>query len=217
MNFLLTTVHVFTDNVDRIISTDSYGRRSMQRINTRERTGFISIDYTSRALEWINMQKLFQELLIFFHFSHMCSLVENITFAWSYDRNLASVLYKPAAVFKQFSFVHLLSKDDACPCTSSARLRGFCDPLTITETSSFCKPAVHVRTMDINIIQHKLLRSAISQGLNHIPLQPTTIAKAVVSIMHAFEQLVLILHLGQLRFPIDAARLHLHRTCLNIL
>jgi hypothetical protein len=147
----------------------------------------------------------------------MCSLVENITFALSYDRNLASVLYKPAAVFKQISFVHLLYEDDTCACSSIARLRGFCDPLTITEMSSFCKPAVHVRTMNINIIQHKLLRSALSQGLNHIPLQPTIIARAIASIMHAFKQLVLILQLDQLQFPIEAARLHLHNTCLSIL
>jgi hypothetical protein len=207
-----------TGHVDRIISMDSYGRRSMQRIDNRVRTGFIRIHYSSRALEWINVRRLFQELLIFFQFSHMCSLVENITFAWSYDRNLASVLYKPAVVFKQFSFVHLLDEEgDTCACSSITRLRGFCDPLTITEMSSFCKPAVHVRTMNINIIQHKLLRSALSQGLNHIPLQPTIIARAVASIMHAFEQLVLILQLDQLQFPIEAARLHLHDTCLSTL
>jgi hypothetical protein len=163
-------VCVLTGHVDRIISTDCYGRKFMQCIDKRERSGFISIPYSSRALEWINVHRLFQELLIFFQFSHMCSLVENITFSWSYDRNLASVLYKPAAVFKQFSFVHLLHEDDTCACSSTTMLRSFCDPLTITETSNFCKPTVHVRTMNINIIQHKLLRSALSQGLNHIPL-----------------------------------------------
>jgi hypothetical protein len=35
--------------------------------------------------------------------------------------------------------------------------------------------------MNINIIQHKLLYSAISQGLNHIPLQLTIIAKVIAS------------------------------------
>ena len=217
MSFLLIIVCVLTSYVDRIISLDSYGQRSMQRTDTHVHTGFISIHYTSRALEWINVQKKFQKLFVFFQFSYMCSLVENITFAWSYDRNLTSVLYKPGAVFKQFSFVHLLSEGDTCACTSCARLRGFSDPFTITEMSSFCKLAMHICTMDINIIQHKLLRSALSQCLNHIPLQPTIIAKAVASIMHAFEQLILILHLEQLQFPIDVARLYLHRTCLNIL
>jgi hypothetical protein len=189
----------------------------MQRIDNRTCTGYIKIHYSSRALEWINVRKLFQDLLIFFQFSHLCSFVENITFAWSYDHNLTSVLYKPAAVFKQFSFFHLLHENETCACTSTARLRSFCDPLTITETSRFCKASIHVRTMNINIIQHKKLRSAICQGLNHIPLQPTIIAKAIASIMQAFDQLVQLLHLDQLQFPIEAARSQLHTTCLSIL
>jgi hypothetical protein len=56
-----------------------------------------------------------------------------------------------------------------------ARLKSFCNPLIITETTSFCKASLHVCTMNTNIIQHKHLRSAISQGHNHIPLQPTII------------------------------------------
>ena len=182
-----------------------------------EWSSFINIHYSNRALEWINICRLFQELLIFFQFSHMCSLVENIIFAWSYDKNLTSVLYNSAAVFKQFSFVHFLHVDDTCACTSATRLRSFCDPLTITETSKNCKPAVHVRTMNINIIQHKQLRLAVSQGLNHIPLQSIIIAKAVASIIHAYQQLVIILQLKKLQFPIETARLHLHNTYLSIL
>jgi hypothetical protein len=209
--------YTVTDQQDRVISIDSYGRKVMQRVNNRPRTGFIRIHYSSRALEWINIRKLFQDLLIFFQFSHLCSLVENITFAWSYDQTLASVLYKPAAVFKQFSFVHLLHMDQTCACTTTARLRNFCDPLTGNETSSFCKASVHVRTMNINIIQHVQLRSAVCQGLNHIPLRPTSIAKAIASIMMAFEQLVQILHLNLIQFPTEAARLQLHATCLSSL
>lgn len=147
----------------------------------------------------------------------MCSLVENIIFAWSYNRNLALVLYKLAAVFKKFSFVHFLHKDDTCACSSTTRLRNFCDPPTIIETSNFYKLTVHVRTMNINIIQYKQLRSALSQGLNHIPLEPTNIARAIASIMQAYKQLVVLLHLEQLLFPIVAARQHIHSTCLAIL
>ena len=80
-----------------------------------------------------------------------------------------------------------------------------------------CKPTVHVCTMDLNIFQHKLLRSALSQGLNHIPLQPTNIARAIASIMQAYEQLVLILQLHMMQFRVKATRLHLHSTCLSIL
>ena len=214
---ILTTCFVFTGPTDRIISQDRYGRKCMQRIKNHDCAGYISVHYSSRALEWINIRRLFQDLLVLFQFSHLCSIVENIVFAWSYDQNLAAVLYKPAAVFKQFSFVQLLHEDDTCACTSTTRLRSFCDPLTISETSNFSKPAVHVRTMDTNILQHKLLRSAVSQGLNHIPLKPTCIARAIAAVMHAFEQLVGLLQLTQLNFPVAAARLQLHSTCLTTL
>jgi hypothetical protein len=40
--------------------------------------------------------------------------------------------------------------------------------------------------MDIGIIQHKDLRFALTQGLNHIPLQPTSIAPTVAIIMDAY-------------------------------
>jgi hypothetical protein len=51
--------------------------------------------------------------------------VENISFAWF------------AIIFKQFSFFNLLHENETGACTSIARLRSFCDPLTLTEISSF--------------------------------------------------------------------------------
>jgi hypothetical protein len=59
VRLLLTILCFMTGHVDRIISKDSYGRRSMQRIDNRVRTGFIRIHYSSRALEWINVRRLF--------------------------------------------------------------------------------------------------------------------------------------------------------------
>jgi hypothetical protein len=159
----------------------------MRRNDNRPHFDFIKIFYSSRALEWINLHKLFQDLLVFFQFSHLCSIVEDLALVWSYDHNLASVLYKPAAIFKQFLFIHLLYESGQCACNSASRLKHLCDPLTATETSSFSKPSIHVCTMNMDIIQHRGLRLAISQGLNHIPLQPTSVAKAIASIMHAFD------------------------------
>jgi hypothetical protein len=161
--------------------------------------------------------KLFQELLIFFHFFHLCSIVDDITFAWSYKDNLSTVFYKPTAVFKKFSFVDLLNEDNPCICSTATKLRSFCDPLTINETSSFAHAGVHVRTMDLSIIQHKGLKDALSQGLNHIPLSPTKLGEIVAVIMDAFLQLVDILQLSILQFPIDEARKHLQAKSLAIL
>jgi hypothetical protein len=69
----------------------------------------------------------------------------------------------------------------------------------------------------MDIIQHRDLCLTISQGLNHIPLQPTNIANAIAAIMYAFNQFVVILNLVQLQFPIDETRVHLYNTFLNIL
>jgi hypothetical protein len=71
--------------------------------------------------------------------------------------------------------------------------------------------------MDIGIIQHKDLRFALAQGLNHIPLQPTTIVPTVAIIMNAYQQFTEILDLEQLGFPVNIAREQLHATCLATL
>ena len=197
--------------------TNNYGRYKIHRTSKRRTTGFIKLCYVSRALEWLNIRKLFQDLLIFFQFSHLCSIVDGITFAWSYTDNLSTVFYKPASVFKKFSFVDLLNEDNSCACSTAARLRKFCDPLTINEISSYATTSMHVRTMDLSIIQHNGLRNALSQGLNHIPLNPTKISQAIAVIMDAFSQLVDILQLTILQFPIEEARTHLQIKCLAIL
>jgi hypothetical protein len=127
------------------------------------------------------------------------------------------ISYKPASVFKKFSFVHLLDELEPCACNTATRLRKFCDPLTKNEHSSFGKPSCHVRSMDLDLIQHPGLRVALKQGLNHIVLRPTNIAQAVATMLDAFEQLIPILHLDSIQFPISEARAHLHNLCLHTL
>jgi hypothetical protein len=143
---------------------------------------------------------------MFFNFSQLCPLLEDITFCWSYDTPLSTIFYKPANVFKKFSFVHLFDETTKCAYTTATRLLRFLDPLTELEKSSFCKSYVHVRTMDLDIIQHKQLRVALAQGLNHIPLKTTSIAQAIATIMHGFEQLSCILNLEQSGFSMLEAQ-----------
>jgi hypothetical protein len=69
----------------------------------------------------------------------------------------------------------------------------------------------------MEIIQYIKLRQTISQGPNHIPLQPTQISQAVAIVMGAFEQLCNILNLLQLGFPVQEARSQLHNTCLSLM
>lgn len=152
-----------------------------------------------------------------FHFEHLCPLLVDVVFAWSYIGNIATVLYKPSAVFKHFSFVHLFDESNQCACNKYTRFRNFIDPLTVNEISNFTKPAMHIWTMDLSIIQHKDLRNAVAQGLNHIPWQPTNIAQAMAMVFDAYEQLIPILQLDTTKFPIQEARSRLHELCLDIL
>ena len=191
---------------ERELITDSYGRQKLRRSKSRSSSGFIKLLYCSRALEWLNLRKLFHELLVFVQFSHISVVVDNLTFAWSYIPNLASELYRPSEVFKKFSFANLLDENSQCACRNLQRFRPFGDPLTIHEESSFCKNNLHVRTTDLAIVQHSGLRVALAQGLNHIPLKPTKIAEAMALAMCAFEQAVIIFCSHDSMFLIDLAR-----------
>ena len=74
---------------------------------------------------------------------------------------------------------------------------------------------MHVRTMDINIIQHPKLRKSISQGLNHIPLKPThPLGLCIATVLDAFQQLAHLLQLEALSFPMLEAQEWLKSTCL---
>jgi hypothetical protein len=206
-----------TKNHDRVLRTDTYGRKSLQRENQRRCSGYIRILYCSRALEWINIHQLFHKVLCLFHFSHLCHILDDITFAWSYNESLAAELYKPAAVFKKNSFANLLDDSQHCACTHAQRLIGFCDPQTLNEVSNSSQSGLHVRTTDLRIIQHRQLRHALSQGLNHIPLRPTDIAQTVRIVMSAFDQLVNILGLDHTVLHLLEARRYVHVTCLDTL
>jgi hypothetical protein len=100
------------DDEDRIITTDSYGRKTIRRNRTRKQLGFIRMFYYNRVLEWVNIRRLFQEVLMLFHFSHLCPVLQDITFCWSYAEAISATFYKPSAVFKKFSFVHLLDVNE---------------------------------------------------------------------------------------------------------
>ena len=147
----------------------------------------------------------------------MAHILDNITFAWSYHESLLAALYKPAMVFKQISFVDLLDESLQCACNHAQRLKGFCDPQTLHEVTSFSQPGLHVRTIDLRIIQHRHLRHAVAQGLNHIPVRPTDIAEAVKTILNAFDQLVDILGIEYMDSSLLAARQYIHITCHDTL
>ena len=84
------------------------------------------------------------------------------------------------------------------------------------EISSVVPTAVHVRTMDMNIIHYKRLRQALAMGLNHIPMKPTSLfATTIATILDGFQQVALILQLDQQEFPIESALAWLRNSCLE--
>lgn len=194
-----------------------YGRKKISRMADKKSKHIIRLKYGSRAIEWFNLRKLFLDILVFFSHSHLSPKMDEITFAWCYMDNLARTMYRPAEVFKKFSFVHLLDHDTHCACEKATRLKKFIDENTMNETSSFRHADVHVRTMDLNIIQHPLLKEALAQGLNHIPLRPTNIGQAVAVACDAFIQLCLILNLTEHNFPINEATQRIQNLCLSTL
>ena len=206
-----------TESHDRILRVDNYGRKKLQRVNQKHCSGYIRLLYCSRALEWINIRQIFHQVLCLFHLSHLSHILDNVTFAWSYHESLTATLYKPAAVFKKFAFVNLLDESKQCVCTQTKRLLRFCDPDTLGEVSTFSPTGVHVRTTDLRIVQHRQLRHALSQGLNHILLRPTEIAQTLRTILSAFDQMITILGLDLTDSLIMEARRYTQVTCLNTL
>lgn len=154
-------------------------------------------------MEWLNIRQLFTEVLAHFDLIDLVSL-DHIAFSWTYDCNLASKVYKPSMVFKQFSFVHLLDDSAKCLCSSAQRFHAFLDPLTAKEFSHMNNPVMHVRTTDLNIVQHPLLRSALCMGLNHIPLRPTDLKETISVATDAFARLYSMLRLYE--YNLDLAK-----------
>jgi hypothetical protein len=88
--------------MDKVLVTNNYGGYKIHRTNKCNTLSFIKLQYASRAFEWLNILKLFQEFFIFFQFFHLYSFVDDNTFAWSYTNDLSMVFYKLSAVFKNF-------------------------------------------------------------------------------------------------------------------
>jgi hypothetical protein len=165
-------------------------------------------------MDWLNLRQTFNEVLSHFELLDKVSL-ELIAFSWSYDRNLTTKFYRPSAVFKNFSFINLLDENSNCVCSTAYRLLPFLDPTTATEITEGQPQSVHVRSMDLSIIQHPRLREALSMGLNHIPLRKTDYSKALEVTAHAFDQLYTILNLHEHGLVLDEAQSHLRGISLQ--
>ena len=170
----------------RTLSRNTLGRNYVTRNKNMDRTGIVHINYCSRALEWVNMKKIFSEVFNHFSVPHFIPLLLNIMFAWSFLPNVSKFCYKPALVFKDFSVDLLMNGSYDCICNNSKRLKQFLDLDTIDIDGN--DPRAHVRTMDIKVIHNHSLREAITLGLNHIPLRNTNISETIQVVVDTFVQ-----------------------------
>jgi len=166
-------------------------------------------------MEWLDLRSLFTACLSKFGLEQLIPNVADVRFAWRYHRNLTAALYRPSEVFKKFSFAQLLDPCDDCACLKVQRFSKFLDSLTVNETSSYAKAQIHVRTMDVKIVQHTGLREAIGMGLNHIPLKPTDIAVSIATALDAFSQFTQILDLENSGLPLIEATEWIRTSCLE--
>lgn len=170
--------------------------------------------YCSRAIEWIHLRQIIREVLSHFGLSEQVDL-DSVAFSWSYDRNLATKIYKPSEVFKKFSFILLLDPEALCACHTAKRFQSFLDPLTANEWSGPVKSSPHVRSMDLRIIQNPKLRAALQQGLNHIPLAPTDLNQALLVAVDAFERLYDLLRLQEYGLELQDASSFFRQLCYD--
>ena len=130
----------------------------------------ISCTYVNRGLEWLNVPKLLRDTCTF------CELpdVDNIQISYTHLPSLSDILYSPRAVFTGFSVDDLLASAlHPCACFHSDYDR-YRDVRTLSEyTHGAPAHTAHVRTMDLNILPNYRLRSEMTGGLGHIPLEPT--------------------------------------------
>jgi hypothetical protein len=148
-------------------------------------------------MEWVNIRKICFEALSRQGAVDLLPHLESITFGWKYYGQFCSLAYHPTEVFRDFVFDEFTFKSP-CPCNTQNRFSKYMDPLTSGSTPDNLIPSLtdtHVRTMDIDIIRHPVLKNNFRSGLNHIPLRRTLLHEVVDTVLDAWNQVCEILHI----------------------
>ena len=183
--------------ISRRVIHDILGRNTLSKESNLTRIGFVHSTYPNRAIEWISIRHICQDALKRQGYDDFIPHLENITFGWRYHEQFRSMVYKPAKVFRDFSFDESMFRS-SCPCNLHNRFSKYLDPTTAGSNQDSQIPSVtdiHVRTMDIGIIRDFTLKSNFKNGLNHIPLRQTLLNEVVETILDAWEQVCLILQI----------------------
>ena len=130
----------------------------------------LKVPYVSRAIEWVKLPALFASAV-----ENTYGVVREVEFVYHNLPTIGSQIYAPKRVFTGFSVADLLSScSTPCPCFAPY-LDPFRDHRTLGEyDGGFPITTAHVRTMDLTVVSHNRLRREMAQGMNHVPLEPTT-------------------------------------------
>ena len=165
--------------------------------SNRKRIGFVHTLYPNRAMEWISIRHICMDALTRQGYENLIPLLENITFGWRYHEQFRSLVYRPAKVFRDFTFDDNTFRTP-CPCNYPKRFAKYLDPntaeISLNKQSSLITDQ-HVRTMDTMIIRDNTLRENFTSGLNHIPLRQTLLHEVVEVVLDAWTQVCGILQI----------------------
>lgn len=181
--------------ISRSITQDVLGRNMLVKKSNIKRIGFIHTLYPNRAMEWINIRHICSEALRKQGSEDLIPHLESITFGWRYHEQFCSMAYRPAKVFRDFSFDENIFRSP-CPCNSPQRFSKYLNSDTASIHPSETIPSLtdrHVRTMDTGIIRDNTLKENFTSGLNHIPLRQTLLHEVVETVLDAWTQLCQIL------------------------
>lgn len=90
-------------------------------------------------------------------------------------------------MFCDFDRETLYLQSSPCMCHLKCSSK-FVDPLMLSE-KHLCSPQMHVRTIDLTLIQTTSLKSNLQKGLNHIPLEPTWYNEVTSVLIEVWNQL----------------------------
>ena len=147
--------------ISRKVTRDVLGRNTLSKESNVRRIGCVHSLYPNRGMEWVCIRHICEEALNRQGQEDLIPHLEYITFGWKYYGQFRSLAYKPADVFRDFSFNDMTFMSP-CPCNSHKRFAKFMDPTTAEKTFDLRIPSLtdsHIRTMDTEIVRDNTLKN----------------------------------------------------------
>lgn len=168
------------------------GRWTIKRPKNTMGAGLVHMLYISCAMEWVNLKLVIKDWLVNEGTTYKIDDVDQITIGWKHLPSISSMIYMPKKVFCDFLVEEFEEQRNVCG-YAHKRQKPYLNQDTII--LGIIDDTAHVRMTDLNCIHDKNLKSLMSCGLNHIPLQHTNLAEVVDELLRAWSMIVEILDL----------------------